>query len=505
VTTPLFFNIYSSRVFEPDKITLMRSLALATLAAWLVKLLSEGGPRWDNVPAHKWGPLAAFYRLPLVLPVGGLVLVYLISTLFSVSPHASLFGSYQRLQGTFTTLSYLIFFAAVAANLRRRAQVERLLTSVIITSLPISLYGLLQRYRLDPLPWGGDTVGRITGNMGNAIFLAAYLIMSTLVILGRVVRSFQAILTDDDSKALPANIVRATLYIFILAINLIAIYFSFSRGPWLGLLAGLFFFFVLLALQLRIRALALSIIGLAAALAVFLVLFNIPNGPLERLRQVPGVGRLGQVFETETGTGRVRVLIWEGVVKLMTPHPPIVYPDGRTDQWNALRPLIGYGPEALYVAFNPFYPPDLAQVEARNATPDRSHNETFDALAFTGVLGLAVHFALFVAIFYYGLKWLGLVGTRRRQIVFLALVLGGGVVSAIGFTVWQGPELFGVGLPFGMLIGLIAFLTLYALRGGTEADTPRLESWRAITLISLFAAIVAHFAEIHFGIAIVST
>ena len=36
---------------------------------------------------------------------------------------------------------------------------------------------------------------------------------------------------------------------------------------------------------------------------------------------------------------------------------------------------------------NRFYPPDLAHVEARNASPDRSHNETFDSLAITGLLG----------------------------------------------------------------------------------------------------------------------
>ena len=505
VLTPLFFNIYSSRVFEPDKITLLRSLALVVVAAWLVKIISEGGLRFETLPPHPRGPLAAFYRLPLVIPVGALVLAYIVSTLFSVSPHASQFGSYQRLQGTFTVFSYLVMFAAIAANLRRRAQVERVLTTVILTSLPISLYGLLQRYRLDPLPWGGDTVSRITGNMGNAIFIAAYLIMSALVALGRVVTSFRTIMTDEDNSRMVSNVVRATAYIFTFALNLIAIWFSFSRGPWLGLLAGLFFFFVILALYWRVRWLALSAIGLSALLAVFLVVLNIPGGPLEALREVPGVGRLGQVFETEGGTGRVRVLIWSGVVKLMTPHPPIEYPDGSVDRWNALRPFIGYGPEALYVAFNPFYPPELGQLEARNATPDRSHNETFDALAITGVLGLAVQFALFVSVFYYSLKWLGLITTRNRRIAFFALVLGGGAASAAGFVAWQGPELFGVGLPFGMLLGLIAFLTLYALRGAAEVETTRLEPWRAIILISLFAAVVAHFTEIHFGIAIVST
>jgi hypothetical protein len=342
------------------------------------------------------------------------------------------------------------------------------------------------------------------------------------------VTSFHAILTDSNERHMPANVIRAALYIFILAVNLVTIFWSGSRGPWLGLLAGLFFFFVLLSLHWRARTLTLVTVGLAALLGLFLVVLNIPNGPLEPLREVPGVGRLGEVFETEGGSGRVRVLIWTGVIKLMTPHAPLAYPDGTVDRWNSVRPLIGYGPEALYVAYNRFYPPELGQLEARNASPDRSHNETFDALAFTGLLGLAAYLALFTAVFYYAMKWLGIITSARRRNVFLALVLGGGLVAAVGFVAWQGPQFFGVGLPLGMLLGLIGFLTLYALaalpRIGREAAAEgeaaagaepshaadgaplgTLETWRAVALISAFGAVVAHFTEIHFGIAIVST
>lgn len=549
ILSPLFFNIYSSRVFEPDKIALVRSLALITGAAWLIKLLSEGGPRFTiPLPTSPYGPLARFYRLPLVVPVLAVVAIYLISTLFAVSPHATLYGSYQRMQGTFSTFSYIVLFAAIAANLRRRAQVERILTTVILTSLPISVYGLLQRFQRDPLPWGGDTVNRITSNMGNAIFIGAYLIMAVMLGLGRVVRVFRAILSDEDSSQLMPHVIRAASYIFILAVNGLAIYYTFSRGPWLGLFAGIYIFILCALIVLRqqaddrsalkpmelAQALGFAVVslpvgalpayGILAAMKrgwrwlwlswVFtaligvglLVLFNIPNGPLERYRQIPGLSRIGQIFdeiEGKSGTGRVRVLIWGGVVKLMTPHEPLEYPDGRIDQLNALRPFVGYGPEGLYVAFNPFYPPELAQLEARNATPDRSHNETFDALVNTGLIGLVVHFGFWVAVFYYSLKWLGLIGSRTRQIVFLILVLGGGMAGAGGMVAWQGPEFFGVGLPTGMVLGLIIFLTLTALRSGESAA--KLETWRAITLISLFSAIVAHFVEIHFGIAIAST
>ncbi len=509
ILSPLFFDIYSSRVFEPDKVTLVRSLALVTLAAWGVKIISEGGLRFERVALASPNRLKALLRQPLVLPVAIYIVSYLISALFSVAPATSWLGSYQRLQGTFSTFSYIVLFGAVAVNLRRRAQVERLLTTVILTSLPISLYGILQRYHLDPLPWGGDTITRVTGNMGNAIFIGAYLIMPTFAALGRVVTYFRAIMTEAENVRV--NVVRATIYVFIVAVNLIAIYFCNSRGPWLGLLAGMFFFFVMLALHWRNNLLGLGVIGLATLGAAFIVVLNIPNGPLHRLSQTQAFGRLSAMMgeiEGRTGTGQVRVLIWTGVVQLMEPHTPLQFPDGHVDPFNAIRPLIGYGPEGLYVAFNRFYPPALGQIEARNASPDRSHNETFDALAFTGLLGLTAQFALFMSVFYYALKWAGLVGSPRRRIIFLILILGGGLISAAVFIVWQGAQFFGVGLPFGMLLGLIVFLTIYALVAmsrGSDADAPVLEPWRGIVLISIFAAIVAHFTEIHFGIAIAST
>ena len=35
IVIPLFFNVVSSRIFEPDKISILRTLALVILAAWI--------------------------------------------------------------------------------------------------------------------------------------------------------------------------------------------------------------------------------------------------------------------------------------------------------------------------------------------------------------------------------------------------------------------------------------------------------------------------------------
>ena len=214
IMAPLFFDVYSSRVFEPDKITLIRSLAVIMSAAWLIKVLDSGlGMRGRApLPAARSGPKpvvcsASPSRNALAWPTLLLVSAYLISTIFSVSQVVSLWGSYQRLQGTYSTFSYIVIFALLVATMRRREQVERLITIMLFTSLPASLYGLVQHNKLEFLPWAGDVTTRVTSSMGNAIFIAAWLIMVVPLALARYLDAAYAAV---DRPGLPGGQARTS-------------------------------------------------------------------------------------------------------------------------------------------------------------------------------------------------------------------------------------------------------------------------------------------------------
>ena len=243
ILAPLFFDVYSSRVFEPDKITLVRSLALVMVGAWLIKWLEERGHNGDRSDRVTW-------RTPLMLPTLLFAGIYLISSLLSIVPRVSILGSYQRLQGFYSMMSYIVIFWMILMNLRRREQLERIVTVVVMTSLPIAFYGLIQHSSKDPLPWGGDVTSRVASNMGNAIFVAAYLIMAFFLTLGRLVESFRVILTEKESRI--SDILRAAAYLFIAALQLIAFGFADSRGPLLGWLPGMFIFGLVGLLLLRV-------------------------------------------------------------------------------------------------------------------------------------------------------------------------------------------------------------------------------------------------------------
>ena len=502
IVAPVFFNIYSSRIFEPDKISLVRSLAIIILFAWMIKSSEEG---WVLFRQHG-STSAQFYkilRFPLVIPLLALALVNILATILSVSPRVSMWGSYQRLQGLYTNFSYVVIFLSILGNVRSREQVQRLITVGIVASLPVSLYGVIQRFNLDPIPWGGDVSVRVASNMGNSIFVAAYLIMIIPPTFVRIVETFEGMLKGKDNPWVIFT--RLTVYIFIAALQLTTLFFTGSRGPWLGWAASMVFLWLGFSLVWRKRWLSIAGVILAVLAAVFLIVLNIPGGPLDNLRQSPEFGRLGRLLDAESRTGRVRALIWQGAADLVLPHDPIEYPDGSEDRMNIIRPLIGYGLESMYVAYNPFYPPELTQVEKRNASPDRSHNETWDALVTSGLLGMIVYVALFGSVIFYGSKWLGLIQNRTQRNLFVGLFLGGGIMSSIFFVLWKGIPYLGVALPFGTVLGFLFYLIWSALRGRYSAPSTNLEIARAYLLLGLLAAILAHFVEINFGIAIVST
>ncbi|MBI5564605.1 MAG: tetratricopeptide repeat protein, partial [Chloroflexi bacterium] len=522
-----------------DKLTLVRSIALVMVGAWLIKWLEER--KSDRTRADR-----VTWRTPLVLPTLILVGLYLVTSVLSLVPRVSFMGSYQRLQGTYSTFSYIVIFCMLLLNMRRREQLDRLVTAAVITSLPIAFYGLLQHgdgtTSIDPLPWGGDVTSRVASNMGNAIFVAAYLIMAFFLTLGRIIDSFRVILTEKESRL--SDILRASSYVFIGAVQLIAFGFADSRGPLLGWLPGMFIFGLVGLLLLRVslhsqaadetdltevrfpikaldvvKALGVSVFSIAGAAAgaflvfklfpvtkislvvvaallggllpllivagirraaarwlwaswiffsvvgaVGLFLVNFSDMPLVvELRTSGAFGRLSALFETEGGTGEVRSLIWEGAAKLVLPHDPLKFPDGSVDSLNFARPLIGYGPESMYVAYNPFYPPDLAHLEARNASPDRSHNEVWDSLVITGGAGFVVEQFLFLSVFFFALKFIGWIPGRRAAWLLIGLMVAAGIAGAALLAFALQPNFFGPGWTGGVTGGLVLYVITFAL------------------------------------------
>lgn len=82
IVVPLYFNIYSARTFEPDKITLLRSIVTIMILAWLISVIEKGVGDLGEAGASLADHMRRWLKIPLFLPTALLILIYLISTIF---------------------------------------------------------------------------------------------------------------------------------------------------------------------------------------------------------------------------------------------------------------------------------------------------------------------------------------------------------------------------------------------------------------------------------------
>lgn len=473
VVTPLFFNLLTARTFEPDKAALLRAIVLVALAAWAGWLLVQ--PRPAGRPHFNWRSPAGW-----LLGSGlALSLALMVSALTGLNPRISLLGSYNRDQGVVTLLSYLALFLLAAARLRTLDQLRRLLDTVVLVGLVVGVYGVLQRFGLDPVPWGGygdETTVRVIGTQGNATFLAGYLVLAMLVTLHSLLTARR----EGRPAALAA-------YAVALACQFLALLFSDSRGATLGLAAGLAVWALAHAAWRGNRGLVGAIAGLAVVGMLSLALLNVAGGGLSN---VPVVGRLGRLTDPTVNSNAVRIMVWEGMSNLIKSE------DGRL--------ALGVGPEALYLAYYPYFQPGLRAVEnPLTGTHDRSHNEILDRLATTGVLGLGAWLALVGGLLYAACVWLGLATTRGQRWSLMAALALGAALGGLTPLLTSGSLRFaGVGLGLGLVAGLGIWLLWRGLRRAepiAEGDAPR------AIIPMLLGALVTHLVEIQVGIPVTAT
>lgn len=487
VLVAVFLNPFSTRVFEPDRIVLFRSLMLLCLTLAVVHRL-ERGVSLPRSPAAALAPLRRWRPHPIAAVALLWGLLYLAATVTSIAPRVSWGGGYQRLEGTYTWLAYLVLFFLVLSFLRQPAQLERLVTVLIATTLPVALYGVMQHFRITLLAFSGpgaETIpGRVVSTLGNSIFVAAYLALVIPLTLWRLLGASTA---WTETRA-PVHGVRAVTYAGIALLQFVCIVFTQSRGPLLGLAVELIVFAFGIALSRGRQRLARFVLGAVVAGMLLGVVLIGPWGPKTWLRNVPVLTRLSGLQNDPTVQGRL--LAWQGTLAALQAEPQ--------------RLILGYGPETLIRVFSRYMPPRLAALE-RGATFDRAHNEVLDTLFHTGLIGLAVYLLLYGLLLTYGVRWLKVARTRREVGVLSGLLAGGGLLGALLLRLVHGDwVLVGVGIPTGMVGGLLLYFIGQTMWGKPNVP-PEASRETTLLLAALLSAIVGHFVEVQFGIGIVAT
>ncbi len=371
--------------------SLIGVLLLAIAAYWLLLIISESN------------------RLS-VTPIHCLVFIYWCITTLAVafSPvRQAAFSGWIKL-----TL-YLILFALAARVLRSIKVTNWLITSILLTSLIVSVYGIRQEfYGVEQLATWNDPTSALAGDtrvysyLGNPNLLGGYLLpIIALAIAALFV--WQGILP----KILAGTII---------LLNSACLYLTDSRGAWLGMLGSVIVFGLLfrywwqnyLPRFWRIWLLPLLFGILGSAILVAIVFLE----PL-RLRVLSIFAGRGD------SSNNFRINVWIAVKNMILD-----------------RPLLGIGPGNQ--AFNQVYP--LYMVSPRYPALS-AYSILLETAVETGIIGLSCFLGLIAVALNQGIKRLQQLRiTRSRQAFWLMAAIAGitgMLIHGSVDTVWYRPQI----------------------------------------------------------------
>ncbi|MFH1286463.1 MAG: O-antigen ligase family protein [Candidatus Magasanikbacteria bacterium] len=322
--------------------------------------------------------LTVSWRKPLVISTGVFLLVAFLSAVFGVDWHHSWWGSFERMEGVFTLIHLYAFFVMLFTVFHAKKDWYLILHTLLVVCLLVFGAGVLQFFSSAKHPFlslGGGY--RAYGTLGNFIYFGQFsFVLFWLSIL----------LAVSYAKNWKWHIgYGLTALCGVLGLSLAG-----SRGPMLAWLVSLLFFGFLSAVyskSKKIKQIGLGSAGIIVLLLLTVIFFDVPG-----LSSIPGVDGLQQIA-TRTGTASTRLMAWEIAWK------------GFLD-----RPLLGWGWSNYDVVFNQYYNTEFLKFGFGETWFDHSHNQYFDLLSNTGIIGFLSYLSIFITLF------LTLFGKKRSEI-----------------------------------------------------------------------------------------
>ena len=315
---------------------------------------------------------------------GVLLAVMLAASLNAFNVETAIWSNYERMDGYVTLVHLFLYFVVLGTMLQTPKLWSYFLHTTVLVAGLVAIKGLSQ------LSTAGGV--RVDSTLGNAAYMAVYMLFHIFILLYLLVRSKVTIHRV-------AYVLFALLFFYVLLQ-------TGTRGTAIGLVVGIFVTIAYIAIfstrykQLRKYA-AGSLVGLILIVSGFIAVRDSSyiqnNGALSRIANIS----LGKDLA-------IRTIIW-----------------GMAGEGVKERPILGWGQGNFNYVFNSNYDP---RMYAQEQWFDRVHNIFFDWLIAGGILGLLTYFSIFGALLYY-LIWRPLFNkdesfTVLERGVLLGLVAG---------------------------------------------------------------------------------
>jgi O-antigen ligase len=329
--------IFASPIY--DDFTLAKQASLFFAASLVLLGLALEG---DIMPRDRW----------IRVLVSAWIAWTTLTFVAGIDPRGGLLGLYQYRQGFLTQLVYVVLFLGALSVARRNGSGWFLVPGLVGMAI-VTGYTAIQAAGLDPVDWWLDTSERAIGTVGNANELAAYATIGV---------AFAGALATRSRWGTAAAVgVAAAAWFVVLEAE--------SRSGLGALVVGhLTILGAGVVLRLGMRPVARMTLLLGAGAVVGILLSAWAGSAAATTKRVQS-----GIEATDAG-GSTRISLVRGTL------PTI-----------AASPLVGYGPDGLYLAFPQHRPADLkGAFETYDLVVQSSHNWFLDTAANTGVPGLAL-------------------------------------------------------------------------------------------------------------------
>lgn len=341
VTRSLFFPFITGRNF------IFRIIIEIIFVFWLWLMMTD--------PSYR--PKVS----PILYAVIAFVVVLFLATIFGISPYKSFWSSFERMEGFWGHWHYFLYFLMLGSIFQSKSDWKGFSGISLGMSAVVSLYALLQLLgKLDVHQ--GDV--RLDATMGNATYLAIYLVLHVFLLL-----YFFSGLKQKNRWLSLGFLALAVFELFI-------VYRTATRGAMLGFLAGLAVMVLVNSLWNRGRARSLGLTALVVIIVVPILFLAVKNSQFVKESEV--LSRFASISLNETTT-QSRFIIWNMAF----------------EAWKD-RPVLGWGQESFVYIFSKYFD---ARLWRQEPWFDRAHNVFLDWLTSAGIVGLIAYLALFGSVF----------------------------------------------------------------------------------------------------------
>lgn len=334
VDSSLFFPFISSKGFA------FRILVEIAVAGWAVLALMDKRYR----PRFSW----------TLLIYAALTLWMFVADLFAINPDKAFWSNFERMDGWVMLIHVFLFFVVAGAVLSAEKRWRAWWLAVLAVSALVSVHGLWQIWGFAEIHQGGV---RVDANVGNAAYLAAYLLFTIAVALWQGLAA--------------KGWLRYALFA-LAAVQLVILFATATRGALLGFVAAAALSAFLFALEAGKKGRTVAVGLLVAILALGAGFLLVKDTPF--VREDPTLSRLASITPAD---GEVRFTLW-----------------GMALEGVAERPLTGWGHEGFMYIFAEKFRPSLYGQEPWF---DRAHSVYMDWLVSGGVPALLLFLALLVS------------------------------------------------------------------------------------------------------------